>query len=88
LVIQQRVLSPEHPDIARSYGNVAFSLAQLDRFVEAADLIGRTMNIQEQTLPENHPDRLATLKVAQLLVKCVVYQKLGMDFPNPFRKEE
>jgi serine/threonine protein kinase/tetratricopeptide (TPR) repeat protein len=59
LALKEKVLPPEHPDIATSLGNLALSLQEMERYQEALDYIDRAIVIIEKGLGSAHPD-LAT----------------------------
>ena len=59
LALKEKVLPPEHQDIATSLGNVALTLQGMERNQEALESIDRAIAILEKTLGSAHPD-LAT----------------------------
>ena len=56
LELKEKILGPEHPDVATSIGNVANELAKLNRVDEALAFNGRAIGIYERSLGSDHPD--------------------------------
>lgn len=56
LKIHERVLSPEHPDLATSYSNMGIICNSLADHYKALEYRLKAMAIREKVLPENHPD--------------------------------
>jgi len=98
IAIQEKVLGPEHPDLATSLNNLAeFSLIQW-RYREAEALHKRALAVREKALPPDHPltalsltnlARLYSLTrrpeiAAPLLARAVAIteQALGPDHPD------
>ena len=60
LEIQERVLGPDHPDVARTVNNLGALSWTLNRYADALPLYERTRAIFEKTLGPTHPN-LASL---------------------------
>ena len=59
LAIRERVLPENHPDLAQSYNNIAWTYYVLRRLEEAAVHMRRAADIiNRSTLPEYHPHRV------------------------------
>ncbi|CAF1313662.1 unnamed protein product [Adineta steineri] len=60
LVIRQKTLPPKHPDLAKSYNNIALEIQQQSLLPNHPDLASSYNNIaleiRQQSLPSNHPD--------------------------------
>ena len=71
LTIRERVLGPDHPDVAKSLHNLATLYHVQERYREAEPLFQRALAIGKQTLGPDHPNvaqslhNLATLYQAQ-----------------------
>ncbi|MEM9452796.1 MAG: serine/threonine-protein kinase [Myxococcota bacterium] len=60
--IQERTLGPDHPELAKSLGNIGVMLMDhQDLLDDALAYLARTRSIQQRVLPPEHPDRLRTL---------------------------
>ena len=59
LSIRERVLSPDHPDLALSYNNVGTTYGELGDRAKALEFQLKALEIREKVLPADHPD-LAT----------------------------
>jgi tetratricopeptide (TPR) repeat protein len=62
LALQERFQGPEHLQVARTLGRLAFALATLERFSEALPLARRALAIQERQLGMDHPDCAISLQ--------------------------
>jgi tetratricopeptide (TPR) repeat protein len=72
LTIRERLLGPEHPDVASSLDVLAFSYRIQTRYAEAASLRKRALAITEKALGPEHP------KVAsRLILLAVLYDDQG-----------
>jgi tetratricopeptide (TPR) repeat protein len=56
LAIYERVLGPEHPDVANSLNNLTRLYRAQGRYVEAEPLCERALAIREKTWGSEHPD--------------------------------
>ncbi|WNZ44126.1 tetratricopeptide repeat protein [Leptolyngbya boryana CZ1] len=71
LAIAEKILPPNHPNLAQSINNLAFLYRAQGRLSEAEPLLQRALKIRETVLPPNHPDlaqsinNLASLYQAQ-----------------------
>ncbi|CAN0557844.1 unnamed protein product, partial [Ectocarpus sp. 12 AP-2014] len=54
--IREKVLGPEHPDVAQSLNNRAVLLESQGKFAEAEPLYGRATAIWEKALGAEHPN--------------------------------
>ena len=61
LTIQERVLGPDHPDVARSLYNLGMVYWQQGRYAEAESVYLRELAIEETELGPSHPDLARTL---------------------------
>ena len=61
LAIQERVLGPHHPDVARSLYNLGIVYWQQGRYAEAESVHLRELTIEEIELGPTHPDLAKTL---------------------------
>ena len=60
------MLPPDHPDLALSYNNVAWSYYRLGDLPEAVRYMRRAADIiTRSSLPETHPDRIDYPKWAE-----------------------
>ena len=55
VVLKQKVLGPDHPDVAISLDNVAMTLFMMDRIPEAIENNQRALTIIRKTLGPDHP---------------------------------
>jgi Tfp pilus assembly protein PilF len=60
LVVQRRVLGPEHPDTLRIAGNLAVSLDDQGKYAEAETMYCEVLVVERRVLGPEHPDTLAT----------------------------
>jgi CHAT domain-containing protein len=56
LVIREKSLGPDHPDVAQTLNSLAMTLKHQDRYADAEPLYKRALAIQEKTLGTNHPE--------------------------------
>jgi tetratricopeptide (TPR) repeat protein len=56
LAIREKVLFPEHPDVAASLNNLAELYVTLSEYEKAQPLYERALRIREKTLGSEHPD--------------------------------
>ena len=56
LAIEEKVLGPEHPDVATSYNNIGFVSASQGDYVKAVEYFKRALSILEKVLGPEHPD--------------------------------
>ena len=56
LELKEKLLGPDHPDVAISMGNTANVLAKMGRVDEALELSERGVGIKEKALGADHPD--------------------------------
>jgi tetratricopeptide (TPR) repeat protein len=76
LALRQRLLAPDHPDVATSLNNLALTLAASGRADEALALHQKALAIKRSTLDPNHPSIARSLaNVARLM--------LQLDSPRP-----
>jgi len=61
LVIWERVLGPEHPDVATGLNNLAELYDDQGRYAEAEPLYQRALALREQALGPTHPDLATSL---------------------------
>jgi tetratricopeptide (TPR) repeat protein len=61
LAIQQKVLKPNHPDIAKTLNNQARSWVRAGAYEYAAKLYKQALAIREEVLGPDHPDTATTL---------------------------
>jgi eukaryotic-like serine/threonine-protein kinase len=61
LAIRERLLGPDHPDVARTLGNLASSLLEAGRNSEALEQQARALEIRERAFGASHPDVATTL---------------------------
>ncbi|GAB4208478.1 MAG: CHAT domain-containing protein [Coleofasciculaceae cyanobacterium] len=56
LAIREKVLGPEHPDVASSLNNLANQYLALGKYPKAEPLFQRALTIRENVLGSEHPD--------------------------------
>jgi tetratricopeptide (TPR) repeat protein len=56
LEIRRRLFDDEHPDIARSYGNIAADIKEQGKYAAAQPLFEKALEITRHVLGDNHPD--------------------------------
>ena len=56
LAIREKVLGPEHPDVATALSNLAFLYYTQGRYAEVEPLYQRSLAIREKALGQEHPD--------------------------------
>ena len=59
LAISEKVLGPEHPDVATSLHNLAMLYQVQERYAEAEPLFQRALAIMEKVLGLEHPQTAA-----------------------------
>jgi tetratricopeptide (TPR) repeat protein len=59
LEILQKILRPNHPDLATSYNNIGKVYHNMGEYSKALSFYEKALEIDQKTLPPNHPD-LAT----------------------------
>lgn len=69
LAIREKILKPEHCDIATSLNNLALLYQNEGRYVEAEPLYRRALVIVEKVLGPEHPTTAASLNNLALLLK-------------------
>jgi tetratricopeptide (TPR) repeat protein len=70
LAIREKVLGPDHPDVAASLNNLATLLDKQGKYDEAEPLYRRALAIRKKVLGPDHPDVAASLNnLAALLHK-------------------
>ena len=70
LAIWEKVLGPEHREVATGLNNLAETCYQQGRYQEAESLLQRSLAIKEKVFGSDHPDVAETLKAyAQVLRK-------------------
>ncbi|CAM9733325.1 unnamed protein product [Scytosiphon promiscuus] len=96
--IREKVLGPEHPDVAESLNNRALLLDEQGKYVEAEPLYERCQAIEEKVLGPEHPSLATTLnnraalleiqgkynEAGPLYERCqAIYEKVfGPDHPS------
>ncbi len=72
LEIRERVLGPEHPEVAANLHNIASIHRERDEYALAKELCERALSIQKRALGEEHPD------IARALANLAnVYGEMG-----------
>jgi Tfp pilus assembly protein PilF len=61
LAIREKVLGPEHPDVAQSFNNLAALYHAQGRYAEAEPYCQRALAIREKVLGPEHPDVATSL---------------------------
>lgn len=84
LSIDEKIFPPFHRNIADSCNNIVVVLLQLGRFEEALKYLQRQLWIAEQSLSEGHPEIENLRNGKEVLERCALLQKKGIDFVNPF----
>jgi tetratricopeptide (TPR) repeat protein len=69
LAIREKVLGPEHPDVATSLNNLAMLYKNQGRYAKAEPLYQRALAIREKALGPEHPDVAASLRGLALLYR-------------------
>ena len=76
LEIRERVLGPEHPDIAESLTRLARLYQAIYAYDKAETLLKRALSIREKVLGSDHPDTAASLdQLAKLYEAMAEYAK-------------
>ena len=60
LVIYQQSLTPNHPNLAISYNNIALVYDKMGYYAKALSSYEKALTINQQSLPPNHPDLATT----------------------------
>ena len=55
LKIQEKVLTPQHPDLATSYNNVGITYFYMGDFHKSVEYLEKALAILEKVLPPTHP---------------------------------
>jgi len=55
LVLQQKILSTNHPHLASTYNNIGLTHYNMGEYTEAQEFYQRALNIYQKSLPTNHP---------------------------------
>ena len=77
LAIYEKSLPPEHPDLATSCNNLAWTYHELGDFQAAARLMRRAADIlSRSSLPETHPNRIKISKWADELEQKAKLQQM------------
>jgi len=69
LEIRERVLGPEHSDVASTLNNLAILYKTRGDYAKAEPLYGRALNIREKALGPEHPDVASSLNNLAILHK-------------------
>ena len=69
LAIWEKVLGPEHPDVALSLNNLALLYHAQGQYAEAQPLYQRALAILEKTMSPEHPKVAACLKNYAFLLR-------------------
>jgi len=69
LAIQERVLGPEHSDVATSLNDLAGLYCDRGQYVQAEPLYQRALSIQEKVLGSAHPDVATSLENYAVLLR-------------------
>ncbi len=78
LVIQERLLGPEHPDTVTSLNNLAVLYKRMNDYVRAEPLYKRALEIREKILESEHPDIAISLNNLAMLYRAIGdYAKAG-----------
>jgi tetratricopeptide (TPR) repeat protein len=72
LAIREKVLGPEHPDVAQSLNNLAELYRKLGNYSQAEPLYQRSLAILEKVMGKEHP--LVALSLNNL---ALLYQEMG-----------
>jgi preprotein translocase subunit SecA/nephrocystin-3 len=72
LKIREKVLTPDHPDLATSYNNVGGSYGDLGNHKKELEHTLKALEIWEKVLPSDHPD----LATSYSNLGCI-YGKMG-----------
>ena len=81
LVIREKALGPDHPDVAASLNNLALLYYAQGRYSEAEPLYQRDLAISEKALGPDHPHVAASLNnLAVLYYHQGEYQKAAASF--------
>src|SRR4051812_40375998 len=67
LAILEKVLEPDHPDVASSLNNLASLYSKQGRYAEAEPLLKRSLAIFEKALGPDHPNVASSLNNLALL---------------------
>ncbi|CAF1219629.1 unnamed protein product [Adineta steineri] len=60
LVIRQKTLPPNHPDLAKSYNNIGLVHYNMGNYPKALSSLEKALEIQQHSVPSNHPDLATT----------------------------
>ncbi|CAF1063947.1 unnamed protein product [Adineta steineri] len=56
LIIRQKALPPNHPDLAKSYNNIGLVHYNMGNYPKALSYYEKDLGISQKSLPSNHPD--------------------------------
>ena len=71
LAICEKVLSPEHPNLALSYNNIAWTYYYLKDYATAYSNIQKAIAIRTKVLPKGHPDIQTSLNTKAAIEKAM-----------------
>jgi CHAT domain-containing protein/tetratricopeptide (TPR) repeat protein len=75
LAIREKVLGPDHPDVATVLYNFGMLYEEAGRFAEAEPLYKRSLAIREKALGPDHPDHFLVAQSLNNLAE--LYERLG-----------
>lgn len=65
--LRERVLGPDHPDVFKSFYNLALCLKAQDKIKEATEFARRSAEVARKVFPADHPERKKCEKLHQEL---------------------
>jgi hypothetical protein len=86
LEIQQQVLGADHPGLAMSCNNIAYTYAAMDNYQTAIWYAQRAVRITQNRFPTGHPSMRNYQQLQQKLETLAQFQMLGIKIPNPYKK--
>jgi tetratricopeptide (TPR) repeat protein len=80
LVIKEKALGPDHPDVALTLFCLAENYAGQGLYADAEPLLRRALDIRTRMLGINHPDVAKTLNRLSLLADRTKQPKLALEY--------
>ena len=89
LEIQERILGPDHHEVARTLHALGQALNRLERYPQALAIYNRARDIEQRNLEPNHPDMAVTLHaIGQVMVHLNRYEEALRAFQQALAIKE
>jgi tetratricopeptide (TPR) repeat protein len=89
LEIQERLLGPDHHEVARTLHAIGGALNRLERYAQALAIYNRARDIEQRNLEPNHPDMAVTLHaIGQVMVHLNRYEEALRAFQQALAIKE